>query len=105
MSDITINIPHQLTRAEAKARIQKGLDSHRHKSGALFAEIRETWTDNRMDFDLAVMGQTITGQVLVEDHAAVVNVALPWLLKAVASQFAPRIEGEVRTLLEHKPEA
>ena len=60
---ISINIPHQLGRAEARRRIEGGfarLISQLPVSGGTCSE---RWDDDRLTFSVAAVGQTITGAV------------------------------------------
>ena len=100
MPNLTATIPHQLSRAEAKARLQQQIQSLRTQQGAMLAGIEDTWTDDRMDFKLQAMGQSVTGHMLVDDAAVHVSVALPWLLSMVAGTIKHRLEGDVRRLLQ-----
>ncbi|HYV37001.1 MAG TPA: polyhydroxyalkanoic acid system family protein [Gemmataceae bacterium] len=102
MPDMTATIPHQLTRAEAKRRIQEHVNVIRQQHGMLFTHFQETWTADTMTFSLSVMGQSISGKLTVDDHAVYLTVALPWLLKMLAESIKPRIEQQGRLLLSHQ---
>ena len=99
MSHLTASIPHQLTRAEAKRRIQDEVTKLRQQQHALFGNLRESWNGDTMDFSLVAMGQSITGHLHVEDQAVRLEVALPWLLSMLAGAMKPRIEQQGRQLL------
>jgi putative polyhydroxyalkanoate system protein len=99
MPDMTATIPHQLTRAEAKRRIQNQVDVVRRHYGHVLTNIKESWTGDKMAFALSALGHSITGDVTVEDQAVHVRVALPVLLQMLATMLKPEIEGEGRYLL------
>jgi putative polyhydroxyalkanoate system protein len=99
MPDLTATIPHRLSRAEAKRRIQDQLGSARRQYAGLLSDLRETWTGDKMAFSLTAMGQQVTGSVAVDDQSAHVTVALPWLLSALAGAIMPQIERQGRLLL------
>jgi hypothetical protein len=100
---LTLSIPHRLTQAEARARLQKGIAELRAKHGKNLGEIHETWTpppDHHADFRLSAMGQSITGQLDVEPDAVKLSVDLPWMISLFAEKLQPQIEAEGRKMLE-----
>src|SRR5437763_525103 len=105
MPDMTASIPHQLTRAEVKRRIQVQIGALRHRYGSMVTNLRETWTGDAMSFSLTALGQSISGHLAVDDHAVHLTVALPWLLSMLAKGIKPRIEQEARHLLARQTDA
>ena len=99
MPNLTASVPHQLTRAEAKRRIQEGLSNLRRQQGALLSGVRETWNGDAMEFAGGVMGQSISGRLDVEDTAVRVEVVLPGLLGMAAAALKPQIEQQGRRML------
>lgn len=99
MPDLTATIPHQLTRAEAKRRIQEQVGVVRQQYGAVLTNLQETWTGDAMAFSLSAMGQSISGSLTVDDQAVHLTVALPWLLRMLAETVKPSIEQQGRRLL------
>jgi len=99
MPDLTATIPHQLTRAEAKRRIQEQLGAMRQQHGNLLTNLQETWTGDSMAFSASALGQSISGHLTVDDQAVHLTVALPWLLRMVAETVKARIEQRGRLLL------
>ena len=99
MSNLTASVPHQLTRAEAKRRIQDQVGTLRYQHGSMFSELRGTWTGDRMDFVATAMGQSVSGHLTVEDRAVEVDVALPWLLTMLAGAVKQGIEQQVKHVL------
>ena|ERR1043166_8397470 len=99
MSNLTASIPHQLTRAGAKRRIQDQVGTLRHQHGSMFSELKETWNGDRMEFAATAMGQAVSGHLTVEDHAVQVEVALPWLLTMLAGAVKQGIEQQVKHVL------
>ena len=99
MPNLTASIPHQLTRAEAKRRIQDGLSEMRRQQAAMLGGLRETWHGDAMVLDGAVMGQHVSGRIDVRDREVFVEVAVPALLSALAAALTPMIEQHGRRLL------
>ncbi len=100
MSRLTVNIPHQLSRAEARHRIQDQVaEVERHKGGVL-SRLDHRWTGDTLDFTASALGQTLTGQVFVEDKVVRLEVVLPWMLAVLAGVVKQQIEQRGRHLLE-----
>jgi len=100
MENLTVSIPHRLSREEARRRIQEQMGTLRNQQGAMVTAVEEVWTGDRMAFTVSAMGQRITGHATVEDQAVQVEVALPWLLKVLAGTVKQRIEEKGRLLLD-----
>jgi len=99
MPDMTASIPHQLTRAEAKRRIQEHVGIVRQQHGSVLMNLKETWTGDAMAFSFSAMGQAISGRLNVDDQAVHVTVALPWLLSMIAESIKPKIVEQGRIVL------
>src|SRR5438270_9702926 len=102
MPDMTVTIPHQLGKAEAKRRIQRQIGSLRNQHGALFSDLSENWTGDTMLFSLTAMAQTLSGRLEVSEQAIDVAVALPWMFQMLEGLIKPRVEEAGRRLLEKK---
>jgi hypothetical protein len=102
MPEMTATIPHQLGKSEAKRRIQSHIATLRQQHAALFSNLTEQWTGDTMTFSLTALAQTISGRLVVEEHAVQVAVSLPWIFQALESAIRPQIEDVGRKLLEQK---
>src|SRR4051812_22172843 len=96
---ISITIPHKLTQAEARTRIEKGIADAQREHAGKFSKLEHTWKENHLDFDLGILGQTITGAVDVNPSDLVVHVNLPWLLASFADKMKPQIQAQADKLL------
>jgi Putative polyhydroxyalkanoic acid system protein (PHA_gran_rgn) len=101
MPNLTMSIPHQLSRAEVKRRIQDQTAKLRHQYGSMVTDVHEIWSDDDLDFSVTAMGQTIYGGLKIDDSAVHLTVALPWLLSVMAGAVKHRIEQQGRRLLSH----
>ena len=97
--DISITIPHKLTQAEVRQRIEKGIANAQREHAGKFSRLDHNWSDNHLDFDLGVLGQSITGAVDVNPSDVVVHVHLPWMLAAFADKIRPQIQAQADRLL------
>lgn len=103
MPNLTASVPHQLTRAEAKRRIQEGVSDFHRQQPALLGGVHETWNGDTMNFSGGVMGQSISGWINVEDREVRVEVVLPGLLGMMAAALKPQIERQGQKLLGGPP--
>ena len=62
---LTVEVPHQFTKEEAKSRIQDGMSQVRAQLSAFVTSIEDRWTEDQMDFRLIAVGQTVTVPVTV----------------------------------------
>ena len=100
--EISITIPHKLTQAEVRQRIEKGIVNAQREHAGKFSKLEHNWSDNHLDFDLGVLGQSITGAVDVNPSDVVVHVHLPWMLAAFADKIRPQIKTQADKLLSEK---
>jgi Putative polyhydroxyalkanoic acid system protein (PHA_gran_rgn) len=99
---LIVTIPHRLGKEEAVRRLKSGLGAVRSNWGHVFAIQEETWTGDRLLFQVSALGQSASGSIDVrEDHVNLV-VFLPWLLAKLASAIQPLVHKEGTLMLEKK---
>ena len=99
---ISISIPHQLGRAEARRRIETGfakIIGHLPGSAGI---CRERWDGDRLTFSVSGMGQTVSGVVNVLDAVVTMELELPGVLGMIASGLKERIQKAGQLLLTKK---
>lgn len=99
MPTMTASIPHRLTRAEAKRRIQEQLGVVRREFSSHLHDAHESWNGDRLEFSFQALGQSITGRLDVDDQAIHVAIDLPWLLALLAGPVRRQVEDKARRLL------
>ena len=99
---VKVALPHRLSTAEARLRIDKGIADLRSHAAAKVALVEERWTGDHMDFKLSVMSQSVTGRVDVTPDTVNLEVDLPWALAMLADKFMPQVRERGRKLLEKK---
>lgn len=99
---LIVSIPHRLGREEALRRIKSGIATARTNYASLLAIHEETWTDDRLAFNVSALGQSASGLIDVADDHVRLEVTLPWLLAKFAEKFTPAIRKEGTLLLEKK---
>ena len=99
---VTVSIPHQLGRAEAKRRVDEGFgDFSRHLGGSAGA-LTKNWTGDRLNFSLQALGQGISGFLDVADDVVRVEVLLPGFLAMIAGKVKGTLQKEGQLLLGNK---
>jgi putative polyhydroxyalkanoate system protein len=99
---VTVDVPHQLGRAEARRKLQEGLGQVRAQLAGFGATVEDTWTGDRLEFRAAVLGQSVTGRIDVMDEAVRVEVDLPWMLARLAGRVTHRIQQQGSLMLTKK---
>jgi NAD(P)H-dependent flavin oxidoreductase YrpB (nitropropane dioxygenase family) len=96
---ITISIPHQLGRAEARRRIEAGFAKLIHQLPGSGGACSERWDGDRLNFSVAALGQTVAGVVNVLDTAVTMEIELPGVLGVLASGLKDRLQKAGQLLL------
>src|SRR4051812_46338100 len=99
---ITISIPHELGRAEARKRIDEGFERFSHQMGGVTGAVTKSWEGDRLAFALSAMGQAISGTLDVLDHTVKLEIHLPNILGMIAGKLKGRLQKEGQLLLEKK---
>ena len=96
---ITVSIPHQLGRAEARRRIETGFAKIVHQLPGSGGTCSERWDGDRLIFGVAAMGQTVAGVVDVLDAAVTMEIELPGVLGMIAGGLKDRLQKAGQLLL------
>ena len=97
-----MTIPHRLTQAEVRSRIQKGIADAQRDHAEKFSKLEQNWKENHLDFDVAILGQSVSGAVDVNPSDVVVHINLPWVLAAFADKLKPQIRAQADKMLAEK---
>jgi putative polyhydroxyalkanoate system protein len=103
MPNLTLSVPHQLGRAEAKRRIQEQLEQAQRQYGAVLSGLEQRWTGDHLDVTVRGGGQSVTGHADVGDSVVEVAIELPWMFALLASPLKGAIEQQARRALGHNP--
>jgi putative polyhydroxyalkanoate system protein len=99
MRNITVTIPHQLSKADAKLRIDELINRLQQQYGGSVSQMQKSWTGDTLAFSVTASGISLSGQVYVEDTLVRVEVPVPWALAMFAGSVKKQIEEEGRKLL------
>lgn len=99
MTPLTITIPHQLGRVEARRRIEGGFAQMLHQMPGISGRGTQSWDGDRLSFAVNAVGQSVSGVVDVGESAVTIEVLLPGLLGTIASALKGRLKEAGRLLL------
>jgi len=99
---ITVSIPHQLGRAEARRRIESGFAKIIHQLPGSGGAYSERWDGDRLTFSVSAIGQSVAGVVNVLDAAVTIEIELPGVLGVIASGLKDRLQKVGQLLLAKK---
>jgi putative polyhydroxyalkanoic acid system protein len=102
---ITVNLPHQLGKEEARRRIAEGLGKLRSQmTGGLLGLVsfQERWESDRLHFEGGGLGQKITGRIDVLPDSVQIQLDLPPLLATIADRITGKLQNEGQKLLTKK---
>jgi putative polyhydroxyalkanoate system protein len=102
VANLTVSIPHNLSRDEARRRLEDGIARARQQYGLMLGGLSERWDGDTLHFVLTAGIQTVSGQLYVEDHAVRLEATLPWMFAMLANSLKGRIEQHGREALGHK---
>jgi hypothetical protein len=98
---VTVSIPHQLGVAEARKRIDEGIEKLVGQIGQRgLAQVDKTWSGDRLSFSVQAMGQTISGHLDVLHEAVNMELQLPGFLAVIANKIKGRVKQEGQLLLK-----
>jgi len=103
---ITITIPHQLGRTEARSRVDASIGRFKDQMGqAGMGKIQHAWSNDRLAFQARALGQSITGRIDVGDSELKIEVDLPGLLAGFADKISGKLHKEGQLMLEKPRDA
>lgn len=99
---VSVSIPHEVGAAEARRRIDEGVERLVAQAGGGLAKIQKTWDGDRLNFIADALGQRITGRLDVLEKEVRMEIDLPNVLALIANKFKGRLRKEGQILLEKK---
>lgn len=99
---LSINIPHQLGRAEARRRLESGFANLVNQLPGGAAAAHQRWEGDRLNFSVGALGQSVTGVIEVFDSSVKMDIQLPALLGMLAGGLKGRLQKAGQLLLTKK---
>ena len=102
---ISINIPHNLGKEEARRRIDEGFGRISNQMtggvGGMVA-FQQHWQNDRLNFEANSLGQKMTGRLDVLPDSVHLELDLPEILAMIAERIKARLTNETQKLLLEK---
>lgn len=99
---VKVDIPHKLTREDARQRIIEGFDRVRSDATGGMLKFEDQWSGDHLDFRAGMLGQRIVGRLDILDDHVHVELDLPGFLASIANKLTGKIRSEGQILLENK---
>ena len=99
---LVLTLPHALGRAEARRRIDAGVDQLIGQLGPA-ADLKRSWTDDILTFSVVAVGQTVSGLIEVADQEVRLEVNLPGIFALIAGKVKGRLRDQAQILLDGPP--
>jgi hypothetical protein len=99
---LVADIPHELGRREARNRLERGVGQIRAHIAPYASSIEDHWTDDRLNFRIAALGQALSGSIEIFEDLVRIEIALPGFLGFIGNRIAGRIRQQATLLLEKK---
>jgi len=99
---ITVTLPHQLGRAEARRRIENGFAKIVHALPGGTGKSTERWDGDRLVFSVGALGQTVSGVIDILETAVTMEIQLPGVLGLLASGLKDRLQKAGTLMLTRK---
>ena len=98
---VTVSIPHELGKVEARKRIEDGLTRMIDQFGQ-GVKLNKTWDGDRLNFSAKVVGQAVAGRLDILEKAVNMEVDLPPFFAMIADKVKGRLKQEGQLMLEKK---
>lgn len=98
---VTVIIPHQLGRAEARQRVEASMGRFKEQlAGAGLGKVQHAWAGDSLNLSAEALGQSVTGSIDVRDTELHIEVMLPGLLAGFAEKVAGKLRREGQLMIE-----
>lgn len=99
MSSLNLNIPHNLPKEEALARIKNLLANLKAEQKDMISDVQENWQDNKGNFSFKAKGFNLAGDILVNDSNVQINSDLPFAVSFFKGAISDVITKKAKELL------
>ncbi len=96
MPKFGVRVPHQLTKEEARARLERFVEMIEQKYADKVSDLQQSWEGDTLRFHFKTYGIALDGGIVVDDNELNMSGELPF----AAMMFRGKIESEIRESLE-----
>lgn len=100
MSQLNIDIPHQLSQEEALARIKNLLSNLKEEQKDVISDVSENWQGPKGDFSFSAKGFNLAGNIEVNPSNVSINADLPFALSFFKGMIGNVITQKATALLK-----
>ena len=94
-----LKLPHKFTKSEALQRVKQMLEQGRTQLAEKVTIQEERWENDILHFAFTAEGQSISGQLTVEDHDYIIDAKLPLMLKLFEGKIEKMIQEQAAKAL------
>lgn len=88
---LTVTIEHHSTKDAVTARLKSSMGQIRAQLAPYVTALDEEWGEDRVEFRLIAIGQTVTGVIEIDDTVVRAIVRLPGVLAFLGGKIAPLV--------------
>lgn len=96
MPKFGVNVPHQLSREDAKSRLVRFVEMLQTNFQGKVSDVNQSWEGDTLKFSFKTFGIQLAGGIEVTDDALKLDGDLPF----AAMMFKGKIESDIREQLE-----
>lgn len=100
MPKISIDIPHKLSKNDARNRINKFASTELSKSDLGLSELNVKWHDKGANFSFKITAVGIKGDLLVEQNFVNITSNIPFIFFPLKGQIEKIIRDHAATILK-----
>lgn len=105
MSNLNLNIPHNLSKEEALERIKGLLASLKKEQSDNISNVEEKWDDDNGNFSFTAKGFDLAGKIKVNQSNIEIDSKLPFAVSLFKGKISSMITEKANELLTKKPGA
>lgn len=100
---VSVDVKHSLGAAEAKRRVQEGVDALRQKYASHLSALQIDWAETTADVTITALGQTFKGALEFLPDVVRVSLELPWVLAMIAEKAKGLMTRHTGEMLQLPP--
>jgi putative polyhydroxyalkanoic acid system protein len=100
MSNLTVAVQHQLTQADALARVQNLIAQLKAQYGDMINITKEQWTGNVGAFAGSAKGTSVSGTITANPNDVTVQMNVPFPASVFKGKIADAIRAQLTQILE-----
>jgi hypothetical protein len=100
---VSVDVKHSLGAAEAKRRVQEGIEALRQKYASHLSAVQIDWGETTADVSITTLGHIFKGALEFLPDLVRVSLELPWVLAMIAEKASGLITRHTGDMLQLPP--